>query len=141
MEEAYILFEGKEAGTLEAVHALNAASRFLSGYSINKTESRNNKNITPVKIAALQSDAYMAASDFESAEEIRHALLDEKKNLENLSDEDESLMQILFVNSAVYALNYGNDEQASSYSNTPFAAGTCRCTWTSGCTERFKYYK
>ena len=76
-------------------------------------ESTNNKNITPVKISALQSDAYMAASDFESAEEIRRVLLDEKKNLENLSAEDESLMQILFVNSAVYALNIGDDEEAS----------------------------
>ena len=97
----------------EAVHALNAANRFLSGYSITKTESTNNKNITPVKISALQSDAYMAASDFESAEEIRRVLLDEKKNLENLSAEDENLMQILFVNSAVYALNIGDDEEAS----------------------------
>ena len=96
----------------EAAHALNAASRFLSGYSINKTDSKKDK-ITQVKISALQSDAYMAASDFESAEEIRQTLINEKKNLENLSDEDESLMQILYVNSAVYALNNERNNDAA----------------------------
>ncbi len=97
----------------EAVHALNAASRFFNDYSINKQASRDNKKITPVKISALQSDAYMAASDFESAEEIRRVLLEEKKNLETIYPEDESLLQILYVNSAVFALNDGKNETAA----------------------------
>ena len=96
----------------EAVHALKAADSFLSGYKIDKVES-GKEIITKVKISALQSDAYMAASDFEGAEEIRKKLLEQKDSLKSLSDEDESLMQILYVNSAVYALNNGKQNDAA----------------------------
>ena len=68
--------------------------------------------VSPVKISAIQSDAYMAISEMEKAEAARQEVI---TNLDNLflRKSDEELLPVIMQNSAVYAVNQGNDDASA----------------------------
>lgn len=95
----------------EAIDALNAAEKYLNDYSILTNKSKI--NITPIKITALQSDAYLAASNLENAEINRKKIISQKDLLNGYSSEDEELLSSIFLNSSIYSINNDDLDTAS----------------------------
>ena len=62
-----------------------------------------------VKIAALESDIYMALSDMENSQKVRQNLIDEIEII-NIATEDEKYLPVIFVNSAIWEINHGNSD-------------------------------
>lgn len=102
---ALVLFDAGKY--YEAIGALEASASFLADYAVNggKRAVRTSK----IKQVALESDAYMALSEMEAAEAKRHEVISQIDNLNRLSAEDEGLLSIIVVNSAVWAKNQYND--------------------------------
>lgn len=95
----------------EAIEALKAAESYLSDYSILSNDRK--LNITPIKITALQSDAYLAASNLENAELFRKKIVAEKDKLGDFASEDEELLSSIFLNSSIYSINNDDFDTAS----------------------------
>ena len=95
----------------EAIDALDASGSFLAGYpdSANRRVSRT----TDIKIVALESDAYMAVSEIEASEAKRQEIITQLDHLTKLSDEDEKLLSMIVVNSAIFARNQYEDESCA----------------------------
>lgn len=90
-----------------SVNAIDVAKRYLNDYS-NKTSFKTSY----VQLVALESDAYMANSDFESAEAARHTVV---LNMDSVATKkaDEELLPVILVNSAIYAGNQGQDDHCA----------------------------
>ena len=95
----------------EAIDALDASGSFLAGYpdSANRRLSRT----TDIKIVALESDAYMAVSEIEASEAKRQEIITQLDHLTKLSDEDEKLLAMIVVNSAIFARNQYQDDSCA----------------------------
>jgi len=89
------------------VDAVNSALSYSGDYA-----DRGLNKVSVVKLYALQSDAYMAVSDMESAEAARQKVI---INIDNLIEKkgDESLLPVIFVNSAIFAKNQMNTDQCA----------------------------
>jgi len=92
----------------EAIDALEASKSYLKDYP----DSANRKlfRVTEVKQVVLESDSYMAVSEMEAAESKRQEIISRLDNLEKLSEEDEKLLSLIVVNSAVFARNQYEDD-------------------------------
>lgn len=90
-----------------SVIAADSAKKFLLDY-----QDKGLFKVSPVKISAIQSDAYMAISEMEKAEAARQEVI---TNLDNLflRKSDEELLPVIMQNSAVYAVNQGNDDASA----------------------------
>ena len=106
---ALVLFDSGKY--YEAIGALEASRSFLTDYSL--SGGRRATRTSEIKQIALESDAYMAVSEMESAEEKRQELICKLDNLEKLSAEDENLLSIIVVNSAVWAKNQYDDDSCA----------------------------
>ena len=95
----------------EAIDALDASGSFLAGYpdSANRRISRT----TDIKIVALESDAYMAVSEIEASEAKRQEIITQLDHLTKLSDEEEKLLAMIVVNSAIFARNQYEDDSCA----------------------------
>lgn len=91
----------------DTINTVESAEKFLGDYQ-NKTQFKTSK----IQLAALQSDAFLAVSDAESAESVRQKIV---LNLDNLSvrQVDEQILPIIVVNSAIYAGNLNLDNQCA----------------------------
>ncbi|MBO4639994.1 MAG: hypothetical protein J5710_09595 [Treponema sp.] len=95
----------------EAINALEISRSYLEDYSI--TGNKRSLRTSQIKQIALESDAYMAVSEMESAEAKRQELICKLDNLEKISAEDEKLLSIIVVNSAVWAKNQYDDDSCA----------------------------
>ena len=95
----------------EAINALEISHSYLEDYSI--TGNKRSLRTSQIKQIALESDAYMAVSEMESAEAKRQELICKLDNLEKISAEDEKLLSIIVVNSAVWAKNQYDDDSCA----------------------------
>ncbi len=87
-----------------AIDALEKSMSYLSDYT-----GDNDYNKRLIKIVGLESDAYMAISDFEKANLIRGAVVYDIDSL--FADiKDNELLPIIMVNSAVYARNQMSED-------------------------------
>lgn len=102
---ALVLFDAGKY--YEAIGALEASASFLADYAVNG--GKRAVKTSKIKQVALESDAYMALSEMEAAEAKRHEVISQIDNLNRLSAEDEGLLSIIVVNSAVWAKNQYND--------------------------------
>jgi tetratricopeptide (TPR) repeat protein len=102
---ATVLYDGGEY--YEAINAVEKSKAFLRDY-------QNSNLFKTSKIAqiALESDAYMALSDYEGAENIRQEILDEVLSLPKKRGDDK-LIPVIMVNSAIWAQNQ-KDENATA---------------------------
>ncbi len=95
-----------DAGSFyDAIDAIESSKRLMSGYQ-NLTVFKTSQ----IQQIALESDAYMAASEMEAAEQIRKQAvlnLDELK----IRQSDENLLSVIVINSAIWAANQGMDNQ------------------------------
>ncbi len=106
---ALVLFDSGKY--YEAINALEASRSYLAGYP-NAANLRMLRT-SEIKQIALESDAYMAVSEMESAESKRQELICKLDNLEKLSTEDENLLSVIVVNSAVWAKNQYDDDSCA----------------------------
>ena len=95
----------------EAINAIEASRSFLKDYP--DTASRRLLKASEIKQIALESDAYMAVSEMEKAEAKRQELVCKLDNIDKLSAEDEKLLSIIVVNSAVWAKNQYDDDSCA----------------------------
>ena len=89
----------------DSIDAIENSRRLMNGY----------QNVVPfktsnVQLIALESDAYMAVSEMEAAEQIRREAV---LNLDELKvrASDENLLAIIVLNSAIWASNQGMQDQ------------------------------
>lgn len=87
-----------------AIEALEKAHKYYSDYD-NKKQFKCNE----IQIVALESDAYMAVSDFEQADLIRSCVVN---NIDTVFADikDDTLLPIIMVNSAIYAKNQMSED-------------------------------
>lgn len=91
----------------DSIEALDASKSLLKDYS-NKAIFKT----TLVRQVSLESDAYMAVSDMQSAEAARQAIVLNIDNM-NVRKNDEALLSTILLNSAVWAGNQGMDGQSA----------------------------
>ena len=106
---ALVLFDAGKY--YESVSALEVSRSFLADYSVNG--GKRAYRTSEIKQIALESDAYMAVSEMESAEAKRQELICQLDNFNRLSAEDENLLSIIVVNSAVWAKNQYDDDSCA----------------------------
>lgn len=75
--------------------------------------AQKNFDVDLVKTVALQSDCYIAISDMEAAEKARQILIKDFDSLNIFSEENESLLPIIFSNSAIWAKNKQLEDQCA----------------------------
>ena len=90
----------------EAISALEASRSYLLDYSRSRKTSE-------IKQIALESDAYMAVSEMEAAEAKRQEIICQIDNFERLAAEDDALLSVIVVNSAVWAKNQYDDDSCA----------------------------
>ena len=95
----------------EAINALEASRSYLADYS--NAAGRRTLRTSEIKQIALESDAYMAVSEMESAESKRQELICRLDTIGQLNAEDENLLSIIVVNSAVWAKNQYDDDSCA----------------------------
>ena len=106
---ALVLFDSGKY--YEAINALEASRSFLNDYRVLGVNRL--LRTSEVKQIALESDAYMAVSEMEAAETKRQELICQIDNFNKLSAEDENLLSIIVVNSAVWAKNQYDDDSCA----------------------------
>lgn len=87
-----------------SIEALEKAHKFYSDYD-NKKQFKCNE----IQIVALESDAYMAVSDFEQADLVRSCVVN---NIDTVFADikDDTLLPLIMVNSAIYAKNQMSED-------------------------------
>lgn len=87
-----------------SIEALEKAHKFYSDYD-NKKQFKCNE----IQIVALESDAYMAVSDFEQADLVRSCVVN---NIDTVFADikDDTLLPVIMVNSAIYAKNQMSED-------------------------------
>ena len=95
----------------EAIDALEVSRSYLADYP--DTTNRKTSHVNTVKQIALESDAYMAVSEMEASEAKRQELICKLDTLGKLSAEDEEILSIIVVNSAVFARNQYQDDSCA----------------------------
>lgn len=87
-----------------AIEALEKAHKYYSDYD-NEKQFKCNE----IQIVALESDAYMAVSDFEQADLVRSCVVN---NIDTVFADikDDTLLPIIMVNSAIYAKNQMSED-------------------------------
>lgn len=99
---AEILYDAKKY--YNSLEALKTAKKILNDY-----QNKSRFMTSEVKIAALESDIYMALSDMENSQKVRQNLIDEIEII-NIATEDEKYLPVIFVNSAIWEINHGNSD-------------------------------
>ena len=89
----------------EAIDALETSKHLMSGY-----QGVVSFKTSSIQLTALESDAYMAVSEMQAAEEARRNIV---LNLDELKvrKDDEQLLCNIILNSAIWAGNQGMDAQ------------------------------
>ena len=95
----------------EAIDAIEASKAYLNDYA--DWSGRRLFRVTQIKQVALESDAYMAVSEMEASETKRQEIICRLDNMEKLSAQDEELLSIIVVNSAVFARNQYEDDSCA----------------------------
>ncbi len=95
----------------EAIDAIEASKTYLNDYA--DWSGRRLFRVTQIKQVALESDAYMAVSEMEASETKRQEIICRLDNMEKLSAQDEELLSIIVVNSAVFARNQYEDDSCA----------------------------
>lgn len=99
-----VKFDAGEYSTV--VQILEISERFLRGFPA--------KIASSVKISALKSDSYMMLSQMQMSEDSRKEIVFDVQNVKTLDSEDEDLLPVLMLNSAVFAENnFLNDDAAN----------------------------
>ncbi len=106
---ALVLFDAGKY--YEAISALDVSSSYLTDYSAGT--SRRAIRTSKIKQVALESDAYMAVAEIEAAEAKRQEIICQIDNLDKLTGEDEKLLSIIVINSAVWAKNQYDDDSCA----------------------------
>lgn len=105
---AMVLFDaGRYYDSAEAVVA---AKRFIEVYP--ELRSGRKEHPTKIKLVALESDAYMAVSEVDKANEARKEITKNIQSIKSISQEDNELLQTITTNSIIYANNTDDDSTA-----------------------------
>ena len=102
---AEILYDAKKY--YASLEALKKSKDYLSDY-----QNKSRFMTSEVKIAALESDIYMALSDMEKSQKVRQNIIDEIEN-QHFTTEDEQFLPVIFVNSAIWEMNQGNSDSCA----------------------------
>lgn len=92
---------------LDSLNTLQTSAKYMTDY-----ENKSVFKTSYIQQVALESDAYMAISDMESAEKSRQDVV---LNIDamNVRQNDEPLLTTIMLNSAVWAVNQGYDDQSA----------------------------
>jgi len=99
---ATILYDGIKF--IESLDALSQAK------TLNQNLSTKNSSFL-INLSALESDCYMAISDMQQAEQTRQKLLLDVDSF-NINQKENKHLPIIYVNSAIWAINNGMQEKA-----------------------------
>ncbi len=99
----------------DCVDALETSRKFLNDYP--DTRNRKLNYASEIQQIALESDAYMAVSEMEKAQEQRNILITKINELQNLSEYDDELLSKITLNSAIYANNTGDNNNCGNLLN------------------------
>ena len=91
----------------DSISAIETSRQLMSGY-----QGLVSFKTSPIQLVALESDAYMSASEMEAAEAARRSIV---LNLDELKvrKTDEALLSNIIINSAIWAENQGMDNQTA----------------------------
>lgn len=101
---AMVLFDSGRY--FDAASAIKASKQFLEVYP--HLRSGKNEHPSLIQLVALESDSYMAVSEVDLADQARREILVDLDSLENVSGEDEQMLQMITTNSVIYANNTDN---------------------------------
>lgn len=105
---AMVLFDaGRYYDSAEAVVA---AKRFIDVYP--ELHSGRKEHPTRIKLVALESDAYMAVSEVEKANEARKEVTQNLEQIKSITAEDNELLQTITTNSIIFANNTDDNNTA-----------------------------
>lgn len=94
----------------DCVEAIEVGKKFIDDKNdLLLTQTQNENNPTYIQLTALESDAYLAVSELEKAQEVRSILFKRIEDVENATIEDEELLQMLAMNSIIYANTVDDD--------------------------------
>lgn len=102
---AEVLYDAKKYHA--SLEVLEKSKKLLKDY-----KNKEKFTATEIKIAALESDVYMALADMEKSEQVRQDLLLDIDN-HFVRKEDEKFLPIIVVNSAIWAENQQNSEKCA----------------------------
>lgn len=102
---AEVLYDAKKY--YASLEALEKSKKILNDY-----QNKSRFMTSEVKIAALESDIYMALSDMEKSQKVRQNIIDEIEN-KHFTTEDEQFLPVIFVNSAIWEMNQGNSDSCA----------------------------
>lgn len=91
----------------DAIETLDFCAKTLADYKSKAAFKTSN-----IQISALQSDAYMAVSQGDDAEIIRERIIFQTES-EPLRPGDDEILEIVYANSALWAMNQGMEERAA----------------------------
>lgn len=100
---AQVLFDS--AKYYECIDAVEKSKKLLSNY-----ENKVFFDASEIKLVALESDAFLALADLESAEKERAELVKKLEEIKAGDDFENALLPIMAVNSAIYAGNNGDKD-------------------------------
>lgn len=91
----------------DSINALDVSRKFM-----NDTPNKSKLQVSDVRLAALEADAYLAVSDAEGAEAARQRVV---MNIDTIqtTPADEALLPVIMVNSAIYAQDNFLDDQCA----------------------------
>lgn len=92
----------------EAINTIEVSKKLLNDY-----QNRQIFNVSEIKQVALESDAFLAMSDMESAEKERANLIKKLDSVKAKDSLDNQLLPVLALNSAIYAENAQNMDDAA----------------------------
>lgn len=102
---ALVLYDAKKF--YECIEALNISQHYLNDY-----QDKSVFKTSQIQLIALESDAYIAVSDMEAAQNTRNII---ELNLDNIkpSQKDNELLSTILLNSAIWANNQGLKDKSA----------------------------
>lgn len=94
----------------ESAEAVQAAKKFLQMYP--SLHSGKKEHPSQIQLVALESDAYMAVSEVEKANDVRQDILSKLDELDNVTGEDEQNLKTIATNSVIFANNTQDTDSA-----------------------------
>ncbi len=93
----------------ECLNALDSSEFLYNSY-----ENKSFFCVDDIKITALKSDAYLMLSDVDSAEAVRKKFI-LKANGKDFTDSSDTIMPVIYYNSALYAIENNDKDSAIDY--------------------------
>lgn len=91
----------------DSVDALEVSRNYIKDYPSLLTSKLNKPS--EIKIVALESDAYLALSEMDKANDARDLIINKLAEIDTVPENESDILRTIAMNSAIYANNKGDD--------------------------------